>query len=72
MQRSGPQTIAYKLGALELALVTLKRHVARPQDLEPLRLTPTQMLMLLEAARRGAADFYKDPDLVARFHYPFA
>lgn len=68
-----PHTINYKLGSLELAIVALKRHVSRPQDIgmEPLRLPPTSWMMLLEAARLGAAEFYKNPQLIERLHYPF-
>jgi hypothetical protein len=57
-----PNTRHYKLGALEQALVTLRHFVCRPHDLEPIRLSPVQAMMLLEAARLGAGKLYKSLD----------
>lgn len=54
-----PNTRHYKLASLEQALVSLRQIVSRPQDMRQLHLTPTQAMMLLEAARLGAAELYK-------------
>lgn len=66
-----PQTRNYKLAALEQALVTLRRDVVRPQDYGSIHFTPTQKMMLLEAARVGLACFYTSPDLLKNINYPF-
>lgn len=64
-------TREYKFSSLEKALVDLKYRVSRPQDMDTLRLLPTQYMMLLEAARLGLAEFYKNPELLDRLNYPF-
>jgi hypothetical protein len=66
-----PETVNYKIASLELAIITLRRQVTRPHDLEYCEFTPTAKMMLLEAARLGLAEFYKHPELVARLTYPF-
>ncbi len=72
-KRKLPNTRHYKLGALEQALVSLREIVRHPQDLRQLHLTPTQTMMLLEAARLGAAELYKSLsplDDISRYDMP--
>ncbi len=53
----------YKLTCLEKALVELKSRLAY-KDTMRISLTPTQTAVLLLAARRGAADIYRDNSLL--------
>lgn len=59
----------YKLGQMELALVAIRQKVVRPQDSSPLYLTGMQAVMILECARLGAAEMYKNSSLTD-FYYP--
>lgn len=62
---SSPNTLYYKLGCLERALVDLRTRVIR-NDGSPLHLTPTMYAVLLEAARLGAAKIYLEPEILNR------
>jgi len=63
------QSRYYKLAQLEMALVSLRQIVARPQENRSLYLTPMQSAMLLECARLGAAQMYQNQHLTD-FYYP--
>jgi hypothetical protein len=64
----GPMRLTrfFNIKALERVIITLGTMVARPQDIgkEPLYLTPTEAMMLLEAARLGLSRFYSKPSLL--------
>ena len=72
-KQTGPRnTFYYRIGALERALVELKTRLSYPQSGCPIHLTPTQIAVLLEAARIGAGEIYKNPELLMRMGvYPF-
>lgn len=74
MKDDQPNSAHYKLSSLEEAMVQLRRKVCRPQDYgAPLNLTPTQAMMLLEAARLGYPKilemFPRDADII-RYRMP--
>lgn len=64
------QTFYYKVHSLELALIALQQKVARPHDLEPLRITAMGYAVLLEAARLGLAKIYEDHSILEKMNYP--
>ena len=63
------QSFYYKIAEFEKALTILRIHVVQ-RDFGPLHLTPTMMATLLEAARLGAIELYKDHSILERMNYP--